>query len=101
MQNAEKKAAGLHPKHIPDNPCFSVRTLPRVIRDGDASPAEGTGDKHRFLGRAGHIRFYEAERYIKMRGQWQWLPPIPPPDGIEITYKIVSRNGPATEETVL
>jgi hypothetical protein len=86
----ERKEAGFHPKRImPKDKTFVVKYLPRVIRDREEFPiSEPTGKTHRFLGRAGVLRFYENERYINVRGTWQFLPPIPPPDGVEVIVKI-------------
>lgn len=86
---AEKKKAGIHPRHQTSAPTLLLRHLPRVIKDTDMTPATGSiGDAHRFMGRAGHLRHYQAERYKAMKGQWQWIPPIPPPEGIKVVYKV-------------
>lgn len=85
---AEWKNAGVHPKHVLENQkVLSVRYLPHLIRENKQSANTGEGT-HKFLGRAGHIRYYESERYVNVRGQWQWLPPIPPPEGVKVIYKV-------------
>ncbi len=86
----ERKAAGIHPKHpIPKtDKLFSIRYLPRIIREKEEKESVSTGKTHKFLGRGGVLRYYSDERYVNMRGTWQWLPPIPPPEGIKITVKI-------------
>lgn len=89
LTRAEKKAAGIHPNQQVSAPTLLLRHLPRVIKDADVTPATGSiGDAHRFMGRAGHLRHYQAERYKAMKGQWQWIPPIPPPEGIKVVYKV-------------
>jgi len=97
----EQKEAGIHPKHAPIGRTFVVRYLPRVTRESDtvAGESEGSGGSHRFLGRAGHVRYYAAERYKNVRGTWQWLPPIAPPEGVQVTYRV--RQAPADAVPVL
>ncbi len=87
---AEKKQAGIHPKQIRDvDKVYVVRYLPRIIRDkADDGMSNSTDEKRQFFGRAGCIRFYESDRYVNMKGQWQWIAPIPPPDGVKIIIKI-------------
>jgi hypothetical protein len=86
----ERKSAGCHPKHIPGgNKVLFIRYLPTIIRENITSHApNATGLTHRFLGRSGHIRYYSSDRYINMKGKWQWLPPIEPPEGVRIIYSI-------------
>jgi len=86
---AEKKEAGLHPKHIKaTQKIYSVRYLPHVYREKVEVAHDSSGKTRQFLGRAGTIRFYKDERYVNMKGQWQFIPPIPPPKGIAIIYKV-------------
>ncbi|PTY04577.1 hypothetical protein DB347_17840 [Opitutaceae bacterium EW11] len=84
---AEIKAAGIHPKHA-TRPAYRVRYLPRIIRPTAAADEPKVSDPKEFLGRAGHLRYYSDERYTHMRGQWQWIPPIEPPDGVKVVYKV-------------
>lgn len=96
---SEIKDAGIHPKHVsPGQKCYAVRYLPRVNRLHAEVETHESGATHRFLGRAGHIRYYAAERYVNVKGTWQWLPPIPPPEGVKITYKV--RLAPAQSEPI-
>lgn len=85
---ADRKEAGLHPKHAhPGQKTLCIRYLPHVIRP-KAPAGEPTGLTHQFMGRAGVLRFYKDERYINMRGKWQWLPPIHPPEGVTVIYRV-------------
>jgi hypothetical protein len=84
---SEKKSAGIHPAIQGPSPALLVRHLPRVIRDTDRTTQAGFG-AHSFYGRAGHIRHYEAERYTNVKGTWQWIAPIPPPDGVQVQYRV-------------
>jgi hypothetical protein len=93
---AEKKAAGIHPKHVlPHQKTFVVRYLPHVIREKPeiAEAHEPSGKTRRFMGRAGRVVFYEHERYTRMRGVWQWQAPIAPPDGVRIIYRVRKAAG--------
>jgi hypothetical protein len=95
---AEMKEAGLHPKHVvvpthptyisPKRKAFVVRYLPRVIRP---HIERGNGAKHRtFMGRAGHIRYFTSDYWKNVKGQWRMIAPIPPPEGVNIVYKVRS-----------
>jgi hypothetical protein len=84
----EKKVAGIHPRQQTDRPALLIRSLPRIIRDTPTEDSNPTGKTHRFFGRAGHLRFYESDRFKNMKGQWQWMPPIPPPEGIQVVYRV-------------
>lgn len=86
---AEKKNAGIHPNQHVNAPAILIRHLPRVFRQGRED--DGTrdhGKTHRFLGRMGHLRYYEDSRYTNLKGTWQWIPPVATPDGIKIVYKV-------------
>ena len=86
---AEKKSVGIHPKHIiSTQKVFSIRYLPRVVREKEQSESISGDKTRRFLGRAGTLRHYEDERYTNMRGKIQWIPPISAPEGIKVIYKI-------------
>lgn len=88
---AERKAAGLHPKHVREGEvAYSVRYLPRIIRPAKGAGEAPGGHSRTFLGRAGHIRYFRSDFYKNLKGQWQWMPPIPPPEGVRVTYKIRS-----------
>jgi hypothetical protein len=85
---AEKKAVGLHPKHIiKDQKTLVVRYLPHVVRE-PTERTEAEAASRRFLGRAGYIRHYKSDFYKNVKGQWRWMPPIPPPEGVQVVYKI-------------
>lgn len=73
--------------HLPIN---RVVYLPREqIIDGQGM-TERTGKKYNFYGRRGFMRTYRHERYTKMRGKIQYMPPIPPKDEKpKTTYKVV------------
>jgi hypothetical protein len=83
---AEIKAAGIHPKHVL-RPAYRVKYLPRIIRPREDSE-NAQGSPTAFLGRSGHLRLYKDDRYTNMRGKWQWIPPIEPPDGVKVVFKI-------------
>lgn len=86
---AERKNVGVHPKHILANQSvFSVRYLPRLIRETEQTTKTISDKNNRFLGRAGYIRHYQDKRFVNVKGTWQWLPPIPSPEGIQVIYKI-------------
>lgn len=74
--------------HLPIN---RVVYLPREqIIDGQGM-TERTGKKYNFYGRRGFMRTYKHERYTKMRGKIQYMPPIPPKDQKpKTTYKVVN-----------
>jgi len=74
--------------HLPIN---RVVYLPREqIIDGQGM-TERTGKKYNFYGRRGFMRTYKHERYTKMRGKIQYMPPIPPKDEKpKTTYKVVN-----------
>jgi len=74
--------------HLPIN---RVVYLPREqIIDGQGM-TEITGKKYNFYGRRGFMRTYKHERYTKMRGKIQYMPPIPPKDQKpKTTYKVVN-----------
>lgn len=91
---AEKKSAGIHPAIQGRSPALLLRHLPRVIRDVDNAGVVGLG-AHAFYGRAGHIRHYESERYTNVKGTWQWIAPIPPPDGVQVQYRVRKVKGAA------
>lgn len=85
----EKKKAGVHPRQQTFATTLLYRHLPRIVRDPVEETEGGSdGSTHRFMGRAGHLRLYSHERYKEMKGQWQWIPPIPPPEGIQVVYKV-------------
>lgn len=89
LSKAEKKAAGIHPNQQTNAPTLLYRRLPRIVRDPiEETTSTGDGQSHKFMGRAGHLRLYSHERYKEMKGQWQWIPPIPPPEGIQVIYKV-------------
>jgi len=73
--------------HLPIN---RVVYLPREqIIDGQGM-TERTDKKYNFYGRRGFMRTYRHERYTKMRGKIQYMPPIPPKDEKpKTTYKVV------------
>jgi hypothetical protein len=88
LSRQEAKELGIHPKHI-HGPIVSVRHLPKVIRDETSGgPAETTGREREFKGRAGVLRYYKDDRYVNVRGTWQLLPPIVPPEGVKVIYRI-------------
>lgn len=97
LTRKEKKEAGIHPFHQTEKPAFIIRHLPRVLRIGTSPDIEGNpsndSSTHRFYGRAGHIRFYENERFKNMKGKWQWIPPIQPPEGIKVIYQVHKIKG--------
>jgi hypothetical protein len=82
----QKRAAGLHPHYQSSSPAVLVRYLPRIEHE-KIEQLTGSG-AHAFYGRAGHIRLYKDERYVNMLGKWQWIPPIRPPDGVKVIYKV-------------
>lgn len=77
-------------KGRPHLPIKRVVYLPREqIIDGQGM-TERTGKKYNFYGRRGFMRTYRHERYTKMRGKIQYMPPIPPKDEKpKTTYKVV------------
>lgn len=77
-------------KGRPHLPIKRVVYLPREqIIDGQGM-TERTGKKYNFYGRRGFMRTYRHERYTKMRGKIQYMPPIPPKDEKPKTsYKVV------------
>jgi hypothetical protein len=86
----ERKSVGIHPKHFESRgeKVLAVRYLPRIIRDEKPEEGESSNTQRRFMGRAGHIRFYSSDFYKNVKGQWQWIAPIPPPEGIKVIYRI-------------
>lgn len=84
---AEKKSAGIHPSQQNATPAILVRHLPRIVSDNNRV-SETSAGSHAFLGRAGHLRLYSDPRYRNMQGKWQWIPPIPPPEGVRVIYKV-------------
>lgn len=89
VTRAEVKAAGVHPNRW-HRPVQRVVYVPRVISSAAKEKiGEGIGESQ-FLGRAGHIRYYSHERYVNLRGKWQWMPPIEPPAGIKTVYVVRS-----------
>ena len=86
---AELKEAGLlcGAAHRPDRPALSIRYLPRVQRDHAEFNDEPT-EKRNFYGRAGHIRHFNSEFFTHCKGTWKYIPPIHPPEGVKIIYRI-------------
>ena len=74
--------------HLPIN---RVVYLPREqIIDGQGM-TERASKKYNFYGRRGFMRTYRHERYTKMRGKIQYMPPIPPKDQKpKTTYKVIN-----------
>jgi hypothetical protein len=95
----ERKAAGIHPNSIyPTTRTLSLRSLPAVISPRP-NPSEATGKSHRFFGRVGHLRCFSADRYKAAKGTWRWFPPIPPPEGIKVVYRVRSAPPQSTPIT--
>ncbi len=64
-------------KGRPDKPAERVFYAPNVkYLYEDRSDSIETGQKRRFLGRDWVWRYYKDERYVKMKGKWDLLPPI-------------------------
>ena len=74
--------------HLPIN---RVVYLPREqIVDGQGM-TERASKKYNFYGRRGFMRTYRHERYTKMQGKIQYMPPIPPKDQKpKTTYKVIT-----------
>ena len=74
--------------HLPIN---RVVYLPREqIVDGQGM-TERVSKKYNFYGRRGFMRTYRHERYTKMQGKIQYMPPIPPKDQKpKTTYKVIT-----------
>jgi hypothetical protein len=86
---SELKEAGIHPKHVtPNQKTLRVKYLPRKISDPMPKAGETGEGTHRFMGRAGHIRYFTSEFFKNVKGQWRWIAPIPPPEGIKVIYKV-------------
>ena len=78
----------------PATPIFRVLYRPSVISDFKKEAAivsEEDASKGRvFKGRMGHLRRYKSDVFVKRKGTWDFLPPIPGPDGtIPTRVKIV------------
>jgi len=88
ISREERKNAMLHPRHDQRHiPAFIIRHLPRVVAEKTEHPLN-EGCTHLFLGRRGHLRTYRNERYKNVRGTIQWIPPIPPPHGVKVIYRV-------------
>ena len=76
------KAGHLHRAKLPR---FVVRYLPEHLAERAAHVkkvrAEAAASGHTFRGRNGHIRKYKDDRYVNMKGQQQFIFPVPGPDG--------------------
>jgi hypothetical protein len=76
------KAGYLHRAKLPR---FVVRYLPEHLAERAAHAkkvrAEAAASGHTFRGRNGHIRKYKDDRYVNMKGQQQFIFPVPGPDG--------------------
>jgi hypothetical protein len=81
LDNASKKEGGKFGfRGRPKTPRYRVVYLPRHIQQKQRDAEEAMG-RHAFFGRRGHMRVYKADRYVHMKGQKQFIAPVPAPDG--------------------
>lgn len=74
--------------HLPIN---RVVYLPREQIVEGQGMNERASKKYNFYGRRGFMRTYRHERYTKMQGKIQYMPPIPPKDQKpKTTYKVIT-----------
>jgi hypothetical protein len=64
----------------PSRESVRVVYLPELAKETKSSN-DLTNRKHAFKGRRGTLRYYKHERYVNMQGKYQYIPPIPGPNG--------------------
>jgi hypothetical protein len=54
--------------------------LPEIKKER-SKESEPSGRTHNFYGRRGVLRYYKDDRYVNMKGKYQYIPPILGPNG--------------------
>jgi hypothetical protein len=65
----------------PRRPMFKVLYLPSQRKEKEDYRRAENGAHHEFKGRRGFFRFYQDERFVSLKGQRRFIPPVPGPDG--------------------
>ena len=67
-------------RNRPQLPILKVIYLPEIKKER-SKESEPSGRTHNFYGRRGVLRYYKDDRYVNMKGKYQYIPPILGPNG--------------------
>jgi hypothetical protein len=74
---------------------FKVLYLPAQRKEKEDYRRTESATHHEFMGRRGFFRFYQSDRFVSVKGQRRFIPPVPGPDGTypKRRFKVTAAKG--------